>query len=452
MWLPGADSASSRPPGSHEELTPPFPIPQALQPASELKYQERGDPSSGPNANPYPSDPFANQVDPFATGTPTWHDPAALYDTPRHSAARSAVPASEPHSDIVQANPVPAARQRRKSDPCVGDSPVNVDSGVPTYEEVTLKSVPTNARSAEKLTHAKAAVDFASWEGNSEGNSLSLFPSVDEIEKEILKKHQEKAESGRSSPMVHTGTHTPPVAEAKQEMSLSNVFDDPKYFSQRHIDAVVDRMRVESPEPDSTSPDEFASGYDIPLELIQKLRLERTEGEKTTAPGSSPLPPTAPPSSQPRTSPAPPPLPERNPPPKMMQVVASPQPTQPGPPLPERNANSSNKQFQMHGAHTPQARPPVAAPRVTRLQEPELPPLPPRNVKARSTSPQPPSHVDSTVHPSPKQLPSGSQAWRVEMLRQGYSEQVVQRALAVAGEDLQLAERILKAFGSGTLP
>lgn len=431
---PGTDAVSGRQYGSQEELTPPFPIPKSLQPATEATYQE-----------PYPSDPFANQVDPFASGTPRWHDPVALYDTPRPSAVQNT---GEPRSELAKASPIPAARQRRKSDPCVGDAPVNPSSGMPTHEEVTLPpSVPTNAScSAEELPHAD---EFASWQGNSKATSLTLFPSVDEIEEEILKKHQ-KATSGRSSPTVQgDGACAPAVAKEKQEMSLAGVFDDPKYFSQMHIDAVVDQMKLESPERDTTSPDEFTTGYDIPLELIKKLRSERSEGEKTTSPGSSPVPLNALPSSHPRISPVPPPLPDRNPPSKMMQVVSSPHTAQPRPPLPERNANSSSKQSSMHTAQT---RPPVAAPRAVRMPDPDLPPLPPRNTKARSASPQPPIHSDTAGLPTPQELPPASQRWRVEMVQQGYSDQVVQRALAVAGDDLILAGRILKAFGSGTLP
>lgn len=452
MWLPGTDATSSRPHGSQEELTPPFPIPPTLQATSEAKYHERGELHSGADKEAFPSDPFANKVDPFAAGTPPWHDPAALYDTPR-SVARSTAPTSQPHTELIKVSPVPAARQRRKSDPCVGDVPANLDSGPPTYEEVTFQmvqpTVTTNSHSSEKLSHAKVAEEFASWQGNSKEESLTLFPSVDEIEEEILKKHQEKAESGRSSPTLQAGAPTPPVAEAKQEVSLSNMFDDPKYFTQTHIDSVVEQMRLVSPEPDSTGTDELTTGYDIPLELIQKLRSERNEGEKATTSGSSSLPPNAPPPTQTRTSPVPPPLPDRNPPPKMMQVVSSPHPVHHGPPLPERNTNANSKSSSMHGAHASQTRPPVAAPRSTRLQESELPPLPPRSTKARSASPQPPSQSDTAA---PQQLPFGAQRWRAEMLQQGYREEVVQRALAVAGEDLKLAERILKAFGSGGLP
>ena len=450
MWFPGTDATSSKPHGSQEELTPPFPIPPALQPASEAKYHERGELQSGAAKEAFPSDAFANQVDPFATGTPPWHDPAALYDTPRSSMAQSTAPTSQPRTEVIKASPVPATRQRRKSDPCVGDQPLNLGSGPPTYEQVTFQmqqpSGATNSHSSEKLSHAKVAEEFASWQGNSKGESLTLFPSVDEIEEEILKKHQEKAESGRSSPTLQAGAPTPPVAEAKQEMSLSNMFDDPKYFSQKQIDSVVEQMRIVSPDPDSTGTDELTAGYDVPLELIQKLRSERNEGEKAATSGSPPLPPNAPSPSQTRTSPVPPPLPDRNPPPKMMQVVS--QPVHHGPPLPERNTNTNSKSSPMHGAHAPQTRPPVAAPRSTRLQESELPPLPPRSTKARSASPQPPGQSDT----APQQLPFGAQRWRAEMLQQGYSEQVVQRALAVAGEDLELAERILKAFGSGGSP
>ena len=442
LWPPSTDATSGRQYGSQEELTPPFPIPKSLQPATEATYQE-----------PYPSDPFANQVDPFASGTPKWHDPVALYDTPRPSAVQNTGPAGEPRSELAKASPIPAARQRRKSDPCVGDTPVNPSSGRQTCEEVTLQnpppSVPTNACSTEELPRAKAAEEFASWQGNSEAAPLTLFPSVDEIEEEILKKHQKTA-SGRSSPTVQgDGACAPAVAGAKQEVSLAGVFDDPKYFSQSHIESVLDRMRLESPEPDATSPDEFSTGYDIPLELIQKLRSERNEGEKTTTPGSSPVPLNTPPSSHPRISPVPPPLPDRNPPSKMMQVVSLPQTAHPGPPLPERNSNSSSKQSPIH---TPQTRPPVAAPRMARVPDPDLPPLPPRNTKARSASPQPPIHSDTAGLPNPQELPPASQRWRVEMVQQGYSDQVVQRALAVAGDDLILAGRILKAFGSGTLP
>ena len=450
MWLPSSEANNTKQHGSSEDLAPPFPIPPSLQPSSEATYYEREELPIAAGKKAFPNDPFDDQ-DPFASGTPSWHDPTALYDTPRPSIR---APPGQPRSESVKTTPVAAARhQRRNSDPCVGDIPLNLDGGQPTHEEVTLASqhsLPTTSRSSEKLpSHSKAAEEFASFQGNPQMESLKLFPSVDEIEEEILKKHKEKAESSRA----------PPLSADGKELSLSGVFDDPKYYKQAHIDAMVERMKSMSPDLDSTGTDEFtAGGYDIPLELIQRLRSERFGDEKNATTTASPPPQVhAPPSS-----PVPPPLPDRTPAPKMMTVVASPQPLHPGPPLPEKNVGSNGKQSLLHTSLHPtlQSRPPVAAPRVARAQESELPPLPPRNAKARSASPQPPDQSDVLPTTSKQHTlgaPAGSkehmrQEWRREMLHQGYTDEVVQRALTVAGEDLELGERILKAFGAGGFP
>ena len=431
MWI-----ASSQ--QSTEEVVPPFPVPTSnASPHTPLKSSNSAV-VSGRGKETAPVDPFAGQKhDPFEGDSRDWDNTVGFYDVP--PPPRKAVNEIE-KQQLSTGSPRPQPK-KQFSDPLGNSSPQPDNKKSDSLQQHALARgyvPPSNSfESVNTQQKENQRVSPSTWSGeptsDTESSTLKLFPSVDEIERQILLKHSDQSLQDKPLPPIPTKEEVkvqPP--EKERERTFSSIFDDPKYLgidripppSGGHSDGGVGDLRSDNPmEP-----------YDDPLELMH-LKSQAAEGVRSKSPGVSP-----------------PPLPERNV-PKMTVVSSS-----LAPPLPDRPSGSK-----------PDSPVPMPRSHVRGGGKPDdIPPLPPRNNRARSTSPHTDYRGNDIDNSKKATLPSdgrrmmqshenvaqhnsgvAGQSTASHLLEQGYSKDEIDRALAVSGGDYQLAQRILKAFGQG---
>ena len=337
--------------GSHDALeeTPPFPVPTLLR--------NNQDGLRPPDIS---NDPFKGS-DPFqSTSSSNWENPGTFYDVP---------PPARPASQQPQPSSSPRSQHKKQhSDP---------------FDLSSLTVL-------EKASSRQTTSNVSSGAGGI--GDISLFPSVDEIEREISLKHTP----------AHTTDNK--VSEEGRDRSLSGLFDDPKYYRTEKlnqvIQSVVDNKKTTSSgaTPEEDDPPE----YDAPVELLQRY------GSRT---------PDLPTKSNLKSS---------------NLTTADSKPSGPSP-TPAPRSNPFTK------SHSP------------------MPPLPPRNTpRARSTSPTPPDKSKQHSQAAKKlTLPASEdmkqllkEQWMFDLVDRGYTMEEIDRALQVASNDLELAEKILLAFAS----
>lgn len=123
-------------------------------------------------------------------------------------------------------------------------------------------------------------------------------------------------------------------------------------------------------------------------------------------------------------------------------------------PVPRMRMNTSPTHLSnFHPSNPPKRHEPPLPPRnplrtnSTNNDHTNEPPLPPRNPTRVSSSPVPGAQP-SVVHTPPTQRVHSKEQTILDLVRLGYSRSEVVKALAVAGNSVELAKKILESFGS----
>ena len=435
MWITSSGQ-------SGEEQIPPFPVQTSGgSPHNLLKSTNSNNVAVSQPKEADAKDLFTgHKFDPFEGNSRDWGDPGTFYDVPPPPRKARELESQHSHPSSLSPN---TRHKKQLSDP-FGESSKQSDNKMSEnhqwpqpdlkgYVPPSTSFEPVNmqhkASSQEVGPHHYPSQKSEEHVVNQEQANLSLFPSVDEIEQQILQKHNDSPspKSARGTAATRSSREDLSGEQQDRERTFSSLFDDPKYIG-------LDRIPTPSVnQPGGGGEDEDLTGqseeYSTPLEL---LHMKSQSEDPATQPSSN----------------SPPPLPERN---QLKMTVVS---SGLAPPLPERVLN-------------PKSESPTPMPRAqsrTGSSKRDIPPLPPRQNRARSSSPQPEHKSVESDTTKKATLPSsgrrgmqsqenvaqhrsGQQHNTLELLERGYSRDEIQRALAVSGGDLQLAQRILQAFG-----
>ena len=363
--------------------------------------------------DPFCEDPFANNLDEF------WEDPAAFYDRPPPPRAMPMIPAVPPTNRTLPELPEKdQVRNQVSIEECSSDF-----TGGSTYEDTSEFLKLSRKKEPEEMKPEKAASKTDHF-----APAIDIYQNIDTTMKE-----EEEEEGG----MVHyddppSGFETEPIANPEEEDTGSDItavsYDFPTALS-RHP------YRGDKVEPHShDEPAMHVLNYASKAGGSNMSRQLSNSDPRLPSRQDMPLPPLP---SDPHLLPpfdhsAPPPLPAR---PTGMKHL--PQPKE-GPPH--------------HVVSNPPPLPPYRKVQQGILSAEDHPPLPPRKKNANGNT-SPPCNYDSSPRSSLERARGGGMSTAredaiMELVSLGYSRSDVVRAMAVAGNDYQLAKSILKEFGS----